>query len=117
MPKWLWRAQSFLSVTEIVNHMLKFLRVHYTLYPHIFCSIRDIHPKFTDRTCFSFCNNMKLTIFISQPYENATMRQRIGTSMGVSVHLPCLVVNLDGNRIKICCKLSPLYLILQMYQV
>ena len=30
--------------------------------------------------------------------------------LGVSVHLPCLVVYQNDNRIKICCKLSPLYL-------
>ena len=29
--------------------------------------------------------------------------------LGVSVHLPCLVVYLNDNRVKICCKLSPLY--------
>ena len=27
------------------------------------------------------------------------------------MHLPCLVVYLDDNQIKICCKLSPLYLL------
>ena len=43
---------------------------------------------------------MAQTIYISYRFENATMGQRIGTYLGVSVHLQCLVVNLDDNRIK-----------------
>ena len=38
------------------------------------------------------------------------MEERIGTFSGVSVHLPCLVVYLYDNQIKICCKLLTLYL-------
>ena len=53
---------------------------------------------------------MTLTLYISKRFENTIMGLRIGTFLGVSVHLPCRVVYLCDNRIEICCKLSPLYL-------
>ena len=52
---------------------------------------------------------MTLTLYMSKRFENTIMGKRMGTFLGVSVHLPCLVVYLCDNRIKICCKLSPLY--------
>ena len=50
-----------MSVIEIVNHMFIFFGFHYIYIWHslnfyIFCSIRDISLKFTDRTCFGFVN-------------------------------------------------------------
>ena len=44
------------------------------------------------------------------------MPQWVRDILGVSVLLPCLVFFLNDNRIKICCKLSPLYLSSKMYQ-
>ena len=44
---------------------------------------------------------------MSKRFENTIMGWRIGT-LGVNVQLPCLVVYLWDNGIKICCKLSPL---------
>ena len=53
---------------------------------------------------------MTLTLYLSKRFENTIMDKRIGTFLGVSVHLPCLVVCICDNRIAICCKLTPLYL-------
>ena len=57
---------------------------------------------------------MTLTLYISKCFENTIKGERVGAFLGVSVHLPCLVVYLCDNRIKICCKLSPLSLIKHM---
>ena len=51
---------------------------------------------------------MTLTLYMSQRFENTIMEYGIGTVLGVSVHLPCLVVYLNANQIKISCKLSPI---------
>ena len=63
--------------------------------------------KFSDRTCLRYCHNMTLTFSMSKRFENTIMGLRIGTVLGVSVHLPCLVVYLNDNLIKISCKMSP----------
>ena len=51
---------------------------------------------------------MRLTLYMSKPFENTIMEKRMGTVLGVSVHLPCLVVHLNDNLIKISCKLLPI---------
>ena len=45
------------------------------------------------------------------------MEYRIGTFLGVSVHLPCLVVYLNDNRVKICCKLSILSIFINVRRI
>ena len=44
---------------------------------------------------------MTLTLYMSRRFENTIMGYRIGTFLGLSVHLPCLVVYLCDNRIEI----------------
>ena len=51
---------------------------------------------------------MTLTLFMSKRFENTIMGKRIGTVLGVSVHLQCLAVFLNDNLIKISCKLLPI---------
>ena len=51
---------------------------------------------------------MTITLYMSKRFENTIMELRIGTVLGVSVHLPCLVVNRNDDLIKISCKLSPI---------
>ena len=51
--KGIWRTPGILPVTEIVNHMFIFFAFHnitcHSLHLHIFCSIKDIHLKFTNK--------------------------------------------------------------------
>ena len=49
---------------------------------------------------------MTLTLYMSKRFENTIMGLGIGTVLGVSVRLTCLVVYLNDNLIKINCKLS-----------
>ena len=51
---------------------------------------------------------MTLTLYMSKRFENTIMGLRIGTILGVRVHLPCLAVYLNDNLIKISYKLSPI---------
>ena len=51
---------------------------------------------------------MTLTLYMSKRFENTIMELRIGTVLGVIMHLPCLVVYLNDDLIKISCKLSPI---------
>ena len=44
---------------------------------------------------------MTLTHYMSKHFKNTIMGKRIGTFLGVSVHLSCLVVYLCDNRIEI----------------
>ena len=44
---------------------------------------------------------MTLTLYMSKRFENTKMGLRIGTVLGVSLHLLCLVVYLNDNLIKI----------------
>ena len=52
---------------------------------------------------------MTLTLNMSKRFKNTIMEYRIGTVLGVIVHLPCLVVYLNDNLIKISYnyKMSP----------
>ena len=51
---------------------------------------------------------MTVTLDKSKRFENIIIGKRIGTVLGVAVHLPCLVVYLNDNLIIISCKLSPI---------
>ena len=53
---------------------------------------------------------MTLTLYMSKCFENTIMGVENRDILGVSVHLPCLVVYLNDNLIKNCCTLSPPYL-------
>ena len=53
---------------------------------------------------------MILTRYTSQRFENVTMDQGIWTLKEARVHLQRLVVTLKVDRIKLCCKLSPILL-------
>ena len=53
---------------------------------------------------------MTLTFYMSKVFENIIMGLRIRTVLGKCVHLPCLVVYLNDNLIKISRKLSTFYL-------
>ena len=77
----------------------------HSLHRHYFCSVRDTHLKFSDRIWLWYCNNMTLTINIYYRFENRDI-------LGVSVHFPCLIVFLNGNRIKIAVN-CPHYIPLQ----
>ena len=91
-------------IIEMVNRVFIIFALSlynmYSLNTHNFYSFRDMNLKFSDRTCLRYCNNMTLTLYMSKRFENTIRGFRIGTFLGLNVHLPCLVVYICDNRIE-----------------
>ena len=84
-----------MPITDIVNHMFITSEMTFLVQTEHVCSVLIIRQEqFSSRSGLK-CHNGVANMDI----------------LGVSVYLPCLVVNLNGNRIKICGKIVPLYLI------